>query len=170
MDNKLNFKANIDNLCKKVAKKVGVLARTRKNLDYLSSVNIYKTIIAPHFDYCATILFMSGKEELDRMQKLQNRAMRVILKVNKYSKISEMLDTLHFMNVKQRIVYNSLILVFKIKKSLMPSYLSDIVSLVAKNHEYPVRSRYNFRLPFMYKSKSQQSIFYKGLKLFNDQM
>lgn len=146
VDNKLNFKANIDNLCKKVAKKVGVLARTRKNLDYLSSVNIYKTIIAPHFDYCATILFMSGKEELDRMQKLQNRAMRVILKVNKYSKISEMLDTLHFMNVKQRIVYNSLILVFKIKKSLMPSYLSDIVSLVAENHEYPVRSRDNFRL------------------------
>lgn len=168
VDSKLNFKEHVDNLCKKVAKKVGVLARTRRNLNYLSSVNIYKTIIAPHFDYCSSILFMCGKEEFSRMQKLQNRAMRVILKVNRYSKISEMLNTLHFMNVRQRIVYNCLILIFKIKHNLMPRYLNDIVSLVGQHHDYPVRNRDDFHLPFMNKVRSQQSLFYKGLKAFNE--
>lgn len=167
IDNKLNFKDNVTYICKKVAKKVGVMARTRRNLNFLSAVNIYKTIVSPHFDYCASILFASSEGDIDRLQKLQNRAMRVILKVSRYTSVKLMLETLAFMSVRQRIYYNSLIIVYKVKYHLMPSYLSSIVSFVSQQHDHNVRSKDDFRIPFFKKSASQRQIFCNGLNLFN---
>ena len=36
-----------------------------------------------------------------------------------------MLDVLKFMNVKQRIIYKTMIFIFKIKMKILPSYLYD---------------------------------------------
>lgn len=102
-----------------------------------------------------------------RLQRLQNRAMRVILKVNKYTSVKSMLEALMFMSVKQRIYYDSLILIFKIKNNLMPDYLKNEISFVSQHHNHNVRSKNNFRINFMKKSKSQRTIFFNGLNLFN---
>lgn len=101
IDNKLNFKDNSDFICKKVAKKIGFLSRIQNKLNFSHKVLIYKSIISPHFDFCATILFLSNQSEMDRMQKLQNRAMRTILKCNKYTSVKLMLETLQWLSIKQ---------------------------------------------------------------------
>jgi hypothetical protein len=39
---------------------------------------IYKSIILPHFDFCASVLYLMDKTKIV-LQKLQNRGMRIIL-------------------------------------------------------------------------------------------
>ena len=63
---------------------------------------MFKTIVAPHFEYCESILAMANNGQFDRMQKLQNRAMRIILKCNKRTSIDSMLEALRWMNIKQK--------------------------------------------------------------------
>ena len=71
------------------------------------SINIYNTIIKPHFEFRSTILYSccSG-QQIIRLQKLQNKAMRAILKVNRLISTSWMLDKLKWLNIRKRLQVN----------------------------------------------------------------
>lgn len=125
IDNKVNLKENIQLVCKKVARKIGLFSRISKNLTYKARVSVYKSIIAPHFDYCASLLLIANKSEMDKMQKLQNKAMRIILRCRRDTNIKSMLDKLAIMSVKQRIWFQTLKLVHKIKNEMVPKYLVE---------------------------------------------
>jgi ABC-type transport system substrate-binding protein len=64
----------------KIAKKVGYLARIGKYLTKWTKQLIYETIIAPHYEYCLSIFLSANENDITRLQKLQNKAMRIILK------------------------------------------------------------------------------------------
>jgi len=70
IDHKLDFKKNADNVCAKVAKKYGVLSRLARNLTVTARKNIYTAVIAPHFDYCSTLLFLCNDNYFGKLQKL----------------------------------------------------------------------------------------------------
>lgn len=101
IDCHLKMKHHIDYISKKIAKKIGFLARISNKLPIQHRVLLYKSIVAPHFEYCPTILHLCDENEFARLQKLQNRAMRVILRCKKTTSISTMLGTLCWMSVKQ---------------------------------------------------------------------
>lgn len=64
IDNKVNLKENIQLVCKKVARKIGLFSRISKNLTYKARVMVYTATIAPHFDYCASLLLTANKFEM----------------------------------------------------------------------------------------------------------
>ena len=167
IDNKLNFKAHVQYIIKKVAKKINFLSRISNIISTLAKITVYKSIIAPHFEYCGTILYFINESDIATLQKLQNRAMRIILHCNRYTPIELMLDTLKFMSVKQRICYNTLLFIFKIKEGMFPKYLVDRIQYTRERHDYETRQRDNFYIPFRKKTFTQNYIYYNGLKMFN---
>jgi hypothetical protein len=62
-----------------MAKKVGFLGRIQQKLTKTAKITIYNSIISPHLDFCSSNLFLSNEEDLNRLQVIQNRAMRIIL-------------------------------------------------------------------------------------------
>lgn len=80
VDDKLKFNKNTTYVNKKVARKINMLQRISKHLTKDAKLQIYKSVVAPHFDYCATLLFLANKQQMDSLQKQQNRALRIILK------------------------------------------------------------------------------------------
>lgn len=85
INDNLNSDKNIDHLCKKIGSKTSVMGRLRNELNCEQKLNLYKSIIEPYFMYCASILYLSNQNDLNRLQKLQNKYLRQILKTNKYS-------------------------------------------------------------------------------------
>lgn len=164
----LKTSAHVEYICKKIAKKIGFLARISKNLNFEDKITIYKTIIAPHFEYCPSFLFLCNQTELKKLQKLQNRAMKLILRVNKRTETKLMLNTLNWMSVKQRIYYQSIIVIFKIKNGLLPEYLRANVSFVRDHHNFNLRNKNDFRQQRVNKTSTWNSIFRKGLNIYNE--
>lgn len=167
IDHKLDFKENVDYVCKKVAKKVGVLSRLANNITMGARISIYKAIIAPHFDYCSTLLFLSNQSAFDRLQLLQNRAMRAVLKCGKITPIAFMLEALDWMSVKQRVYATTLMFVYKLRRGLLPQYLIEMVTFNGDIHEYQTRSRRDFYVTVKKSVKETNSLFNRGLSLFN---
>lgn len=167
IDHKLKFGDNVDNVCKKVAKKVGVLTRLARNLTIGARITIYKSIIAPHFDYCSTLLFVSQESAFDRLQKLQNRAMRAVLRCKKLTPVVNMLEALDWLSVRQRVYATTLAFIFKLKNGLLPQYLREMITFNAEMHGYHTRSRNDFHLKNKTSASERNSIFHKGLILFN---
>lgn len=168
IDNKLNFRKNTDFVIKKVSKKINFLNRIKYKIPLNQRQLLYKTIVAPHYDYCSSILFLCGEMDFKKLQILQNKGMRMVLNVNKYAKISSMLEALQWLNVRQRVYFNTLVTIFKIRQNMLPSYLLSQVSYVKDSCRYNLRSGDDFKVPHIIKGTAQNNLFYKGIKEFND--
>lgn len=167
IDESLTFKCNSDYIIKKVAKKIYFLRRISNYLSMFSRILVYKTIIAPHFEYCATLQLYLNNNDIQKLQKMQNKAMRIILKCNRYTPIDTMLNVLNFLNVRQRIVLKALQFIFKIKHGMAPRYLCDKLSFVRDTHGYNTRSVNDMVVERYDNLMESKSLFCKGIQLFN---
>ena len=167
IDDNLTFKSHIDNVIKKIAKKFGILCRLKKDFTISSKIQLYKSIISPHLDFCPSILFLANATQMTRLQRLQNKIMRIILKVDRYTSSSFMLDALQWLSVKQRISFLTMVLIYKIINRLLPRYLCNRIERGSDIHRYNTRNAYAVRTPTFLLRCSQNSLFYKGINVFN---
>ena len=168
IDENLTFSEHFKFVTNKIAKKTNVLNRISKNLSSWTRLTIYKSIIAPHLYFCSTLLFLMNNTDLDILQKRQNRALRIILGCNRYAHRIDMLQATNLLSVRQTIVYSSMIFVYKMLNSLLPNHLLKYCTFVRDIHEYDTRSRDNFYIARVSTSSSQNNLFYKGLRQYNN--
>lgn len=100
IDSKLTLNENALYVCKKLAKKIGLFGRIAKNLTFSARMNVCRSIISPHFDFCSSLLMSSDQQSRTKIQRLPNRAIRVVLRCSKYTNTALMYETLDIMNVK----------------------------------------------------------------------
>ena len=167
IDDRLRFSDHCDYMLKKIGKKTSFLNRIGSSILAYTRCTVYKTIIAPHFEYCATLLIGMGETQLSRLQKAQNRAMRVILQCNKYTKVEHMLQALQFMSIRQRLYYNVCTFVFKIVNNMLLEQLKDQIELVGSNSDRQTRQTGDIAIGFRRTRSAQKSMFYEGVKMYN---
>jgi hypothetical protein len=66
----------------------------------------------------------------------------------KTTTIRQMLLQLEFLSVRQRISYNTLVLLFKIERGLLPEYLCCNLNQVHNMHTHNTRGGSDFTLPY----------------------
>lgn len=81
VDRDLKFNQYLDMTCKKNAKKLEVLNRCGSFLSLWSRKTVYNTIVLPHFHFAGTTIHLVNKSDTQRLQVLQNKAMRKIANV-----------------------------------------------------------------------------------------
>jgi hypothetical protein len=167
IDHNMTFKSNGLYVCGKIGKKVSFLGRVAKKVPKFCREIIYNSIVAPYFNYCSSVLFLSDNEVLDCFQRLQNRAMRVVLGRDRYASVTAMLAELEWLSVRQRLTFNTLVLLFKVKNGLAPQYLGQHVNYVGSVTGRTLRNNGDFRIAFRRSASGQNSIFCKGLRIYN---
>lgn len=167
IDSALAFSDHAVYITGKLAKKVNIVSRLRNLLSSWTKLLIYKTIVLPHLNYCATILFLLNNTEIGNMQKKQNRALRAILKCSRYTSIRRMLDETQLLSVRQTIFFNSMVVIYKIKNGLFTQHLLNELVYVGDIHNYETRSRENFYVRTVSTTYSQNNLFHKGLIEFD---
>ena len=168
IDDKLNLKKNTELVLKKMAKKTGFLMRNRKKVDTEAKLMLYKSIVAPHIDYCSSILYLCYSGEISDLQKIQNRALRAIYNESRYASIDVMLRNSNILDVKQRIYFNVLLLLYKAKNNLLPEYLCERLTYVRDAQPYTLRSNDRLRPSVLISAFSQNSVFYNGVIMINE--
>ena len=93
---------------------------------------IYQGIIQPRFDYAITITLwgFSSKYKLSKVQRLQNRAARIITGDYVHVRGIDIVNNLKWMNVIQRRDYVVALYVFKCIHGMSTSYLSDCITII----------------------------------------
>ena len=75
------WKSNTDSICKKVSSGIYVLKRLQDFVDQNTIQSVYNAIVQSHFNYCCEVWNIFGETQSTRLQKLHNRAARVIANV-----------------------------------------------------------------------------------------
>lgn len=88
-----------------------------------TALNINYTTVLPHFTCCATILYLFCKKDVKRLQKLQNRGMKLLLCCSRYTRTQKMLDNLGWITISEFIERHVLIFIYKVKNGLLSQSL-----------------------------------------------
>jgi hypothetical protein len=168
IDNTISFNSHFRYIVDKISKKLYFFSRISNFVNIDICLVIYKSIILPHFDFCASVLYLMDKTKVGVLQKLQNRGMRIILKCNKYTPIRLMLSTLQWMSVEQRLYYMSMIFMFKMVHNMLPAYFKCLIKFNCQVHRYSTRDKLDLNITKVMLSRTMNSIFYKGMKEYNE--
>ena len=75
---KLTFETHIEYICKKACAGIGALRRIKPFVPLCTLVTLYRSLIESYFDYCSPLWDTCGKQLKNKLQKIQNCAVRVI--------------------------------------------------------------------------------------------
>jgi Reverse transcriptase (RNA-dependent DNA polymerase) len=167
VDYLLNFSEHIKYTASKIAKKIGYTSRINRFLTKWTKTIIYNTIVAPHYEYCSTLFLDANKKDLDVLQKLQNRAMRSILRCDWYTHSKDMLERLNWLSVKQKIEYKVLLFIHQVIKDKSNGIFNGMYKMNNEIHQHATRSATNFHMYNQINKSGQKSILCNGFKLYN---
>ena len=78
VDQYLNWKEQITAIKKKVSRGIGMLKYSKRYLPLLTIQSMYKSLVEPYFRYCCPVWGSCGSTAINELQKLQNRAARIV--------------------------------------------------------------------------------------------
>ena len=126
IDENLSWKAHIHEISKKVSSCIGALKRVRPFVSMHTAIKIYKALIEPHFDYCSAVWDGLTQQLSEKLQKLQNRAIRVITKSSYDTSSRLLLTSLGWDNLSSRRAKQKANLMYKCINNLAPAYLCNL--------------------------------------------
>ena len=167
IDQHLAWSKHVEEKSKKVSSAIGALKRVRPFITIDVANKIYKAIIQPHIDYCSTVWDGLGSTLLDKIQKLQNRAARIVTQSNYYTSASSLLEELGWDKVSTRWKKQKAILMFKTLNNSAPEYLRNLFT--DRNTHYSLRNAEGkLNLPRPRTDYMKQSFSYCGAHLWNN--
>ena len=109
-DAHMRMNVHIGKICSKAFRGLYNIRQIRKFLTVQSTKTPVHAFISSHLDYCNALLFGLPKYQLDRLQKVQNAAARVIFQIPKFDHITPALIDLHWLPVTFRVQFKLLLL------------------------------------------------------------
>ena len=106
---------------------------------------------------CLTVWSSTSKKNVRKLQLDQNYACRIVAGLRKYDHVSEALKSLKWLNVRENLLFNDLVMVYKYLKNLAPGYLHGRFQYRAKTRQRVTRQNNDLTLP-RYGAKLYNSI------------
>ena len=165
LDEQLRWKEHIDSICNKVNKRLEILARIRSCLTLKAAQCVYNyTLIEPILCYTETVWGELSATSSKTLQRLQNRAGRIVLR---RGSSKDTFNVLGWAEPETKWKRHKCTLVYKCLNNLVPKYLSDYFTRNYNVHSYNTRRRTDLHLPKPKLSLVKRTFRYSGSALFN---
>ena len=128
-DSTMSMSNQIGAICKSVNYHIRNLWRIRKFITFDACNHAVRSLVLSRIDYANSLLYGANETDLKRLQRLQNKAARLVFACGRDQSSSQLLTTLHWLPVKERIRFKILLYVYKSLHGEAPSYLTDCLNL-----------------------------------------
>ena len=81
LDETMSMDANYNNIFKRFSYKVFQFSKIKSYLTISMRILVYKQTVLPFIEYISSLLFLNRKLDVDKLQKLQNKALRMCLDI-----------------------------------------------------------------------------------------
>lgn len=130
LDQTLTMDAHISQLCRSLYCQLRRIGKIRSFLSTDAANKLAVSFILSRLDYCNSLLAGLPDKQINKLQRIQNHAARLVLGKSRRESSIPLLRTLHWLPVKARIDYKIAALCHQcLHDQNMPSYLSDLLNL-----------------------------------------
>ena len=164
----LNCKEQIKAVSTKVSRAIDFLRHAKSFLPQASLKTLYTGIVEPHFRYCCSVWGCAGSTDTNQLQKLQNRAARIITNSSFDTPSRPLIAELGWQTIEELIDNESKIMVFKSLNDLAPQYLCNLFTKKSACSSHNLRNtESDLRLPKKMSATGQKCFSYRGAKIWN---
>ena len=125
IDYKLSFKEHVSNLCQKASAQLNALKRLGAFMNHQTRKIMVQSFILVHFHYCLLVWYFKSAKQINKIEKIQERALRFITDdySSSYEKLPNDSNTLT-MTIKR--VHSLCTEIFKSLNNLNAPYMKDL--------------------------------------------
>ena len=105
------------------------IRRIRKFLNPQATKNLVHAFITSGLDMFNFTLTGLPQQQVQRVQKMQNSAARLVTRAPRSAHITPFLLNLHWLPIKQRVEFKLLVLTYKAIHGLSPTYIAELVEI-----------------------------------------
>jgi len=167
IDENISWSDHIDAMCKKVSQRLGILKRVRPYINLETSKKLYNALILPLLEFNCVVWSNTTETNLNRVQKLQNRAARIILRCPFRTHVDDMLKVLKWQRCNKRYDYHKSVLMYKCVNRLVPNYLNNIFISNNTLHEHNTRGSKNLFIHGTGNESAKRKFSYQGSLMWN---
>jgi hypothetical protein len=127
VDSTLELNAHVNMICRAAYFHLRNIGQARKYMNKIALKSAIHALVTTKVDYLNSILWGLPSSQLDKLQRVQNTAARIITRTSRIEHIKPILHSLHWLPVRYRIQFKILLIVYKAQHGLAPSYISDML-------------------------------------------
>ena len=139
LDTRLNWKALIHELSKKLSQSIGMLYKIRKSCDQRVLLSLYHAIFNSHMIYGLPVWGNTTDNHLQRIITLQKKAIRAISYSGFNDHTSPIFKKLNILKLKDQYDYQLASLLWDLDHETLPMSLSSYFSKVNVTHSHETR-------------------------------
>ena len=132
IDQNLDWKEHIRYVASKVSRAIGFLKYAKSLVPSTTLINLHKSIVEPHFRYCCSVWGCCNSTEKSRLQRLQNRAARIITGSRFDDSAMPLIKGLGWQTIAEMISSETNTMVSKALNGRAPQYLTELLEKLAK--------------------------------------
>ena len=98
-------------------------------IDENAAEKLVLSFVISRLDYCNSLFYNMSNENIKKLQLIQNHAARLVKKAPKRSSATSLLLSLHWLPVRQRIMYKIAVITYNcLYDDAAPQYLKDLIT------------------------------------------
>ena len=137
-----------------------------KELRQRSTPSLYYALIYPYFTYCHKVWGSTYQYNIDTLEKLKKKTVRIICSANHYSHTGKLYDELTILKIRGIYCYLVGQFMFRFYHTLLPRIFDEYFVQHDVFHTYDTRNAHLYRLPTFQKSNGRRSISFCGVKVW----
>ena len=148
-DQYLTFHDHISGICKSTHFHLRGIGRIRNLLTFDVIAQLIHALITSHFDFCNSILYNLPNRQIERLQRIQNQAARMLKRIQRCNHITPVLRELHCLRIHDIIIFtilllthNNMIFVYYVFPQLVTRvlihYLIDLLCMLLQHCGMPL--------------------------------
>ena len=135
----MKMENQIQIICQSVNFHLRSINSVRDSLTDEATVQLVHALITSKLDYCYSLLHGLPDKLINRLQRLQNIAARIVSRTSKFEHSTPVMYELHWLPVVMRIRFKLLLLVYQCVQQTAPTYLCELLH-EKKKSKYGIRS------------------------------
>ena len=168
LDCNLSLHDQINSVCRTAFLYIRRIAAIRFYLSESATARLVCALVFSRLDYCNSILAGLPKDQICRLQRVQNCAARLVLRKGKREHITPLLEQLHWLPVQFRIHFKLAVLAYRFFDGSLPSYLSNNLTAYTPSRSLRSSAQKLLRIPlFKTKTVGERSFSYCAPAIWN---
>jgi hypothetical protein len=167
LDERMNFKEHIEVLAKKLSAVAGVFRKLSGIVDGDTRIMIYFALFHSNLTYCLNVWGCTTSENIDIIQKVQNKALRNMFSLGRNHSVRELLDQTRIYSVRKNFKKQCALYMYRIFNS---GLLNNVVFHENERfHNFNTRGRKKLRTnQARTMSFGQKSVINSHIRIYND--
>ena len=148
LDEFLSFDKHIDYICAKMSRSIYCIKRSVNKLSFKSLKSLYHALVHPHLLYCINIMACSATKNINRITKLQKKAIRIITKSKNDEHTAPLFVSTKILPFDKLILQRKLLFMHSIHNNYAPKSFSDIfIKNNTREIVYELRNSDAYKVP-----------------------